>query len=385
MTAQHPFHRVAIVGAHHTRQAKVLDGVSELDVVLDAVRGSLRAANLTPADVDGINIRSTVWRLNPRESVQWFGGRPMWTGVTLGIEAVMEAALAIASGQCETVVIADAQAGEYTERSSTSPWTRPTNEFVACYGLYTAAEFALIARRHMHLYGTKPEALAEVAATIRNHGARHPDAVFHGRHVTPADVLGSRMVADPYHLLDCAINSEGGAGLVLTIVDRADDLGVTPIYILGGAIERQGMAYVTAPVWDRYGASGRRAAERAFAQCGLAPRDVDVCEFYDPFSFELIRQFEAFGFCKEGEGGDFVMNGRIRIDGEYPLVTNGGLLSFSHPGTAQLLQKVTSSVLQLQGAYPKELTVPDASVAMTSNGGAGALFCDVMLLGSEPA
>jgi len=385
MTARHPFHDVALVGAHHTRQARVMEGVTELDVVLDAVRGTLAAANLAPADVDGANIRSTVWRLNPREAAQWFGGRPMWTGVCLGIEAVIEAALAIASGQCETVVLADAQAGAYTQRESTSPWTRPTNEFVASYGLYTAAEFALIARRHMHLYGTKPEALAEVAATIRNHGARHPDAVFHGRFVTPEDVLASRMIADPFHLLDCAINSEGGVGLVLTTAERAADLGVTPIFLLGAALERQGMAYVTAPVWDRYGLSGRRAAERAFAQCGLSPRDVDVCEFYDPFSFELIRQFEAFGFCEAGEGGDFVMDGRIGIGGACPLVTNGGLLSFSHPGTAQLLQKVTGAVLQLQGAHPPELTVPDATVAMTSNGGAGALFCDVMLLGREAA
>ena len=385
MTARHPFHDVALVGAHHTRQARVMEGVTELDVVLDAVRGTLAAANLAPADVDGANIRSTVWRLNPREAAQWFGGRPMWTGVCLGIEAVIEAALAIASGQCETVVLADAQAGAYTQRESTSPWTRPTNEFVASYGLYTAAEFALIARRHMHLYGTKPEALAEVAATIRNHGARHPDAVFHGRFVTPEDVLASRMIADPFHLLDCAINSEGGVGLVLTTAERAADLGVQPIHLLGAALERQGMAYVTAPVWDRYGLSGRRAAERAFAQCGLSPRDVDVCEFYDPFSFELIRQFEAFGFCEAGEGGDFVMDGRIGIGGACPLVTNGGLLSFSHPGTAQLLQKVTGAVLQLQGAHPPELTVPDATVAMTSNGGAGALFCDVMLLGREAA
>jgi acetyl-CoA acetyltransferase len=229
---RHPLHDVAIVGAYHTRQAKVL-AARELDVVLDAIRGALAAANLSPAEVDGLNVRSSVWRLNPREAAAWFGGRPVWTGSALGIEGVIEAALAIATGQCETVVIADAQAGEYTDRESTSPWTRPTNEFVACWGLYTAAEFALIARRHMRLFGTKPEALAEVAATIR-------------------------MVADPYHLLDCAINSEGGVGLVLT------------------------------------------AAERAFAQCGLAPADVDVCEFYDPFSFELIRQLEAFGFCKEG-------------------------------------------------------------------------------------
>jgi acetyl-CoA acetyltransferase len=382
---RHPLHDVAIVGAYHTRQARVLEGVSELDLVLEAIRGALAAAHLAPGDVDGLNVRSSVWRLHAREAVPWFGGRPMWTGVTLGVEAVLEAALAIACGMCETVVIADAQAGAYTDRASTSPWTRPTNEFVACFGLYTAAEFALIARRHMHLYGTRPEALAEVAATIRNHGALHPDAVFHGRRVTPEDVLASRMVADPYHLLDCAINSEGGAGLVLTTAERARDLGVQPIFLLGGATERQGMAYVGPPVWDRCGWSGRRAAERAFAQCGLVPADVDVCEFYDPFSFELIRQLEAFGFCKEGEGGDFVMDGRIGIGGECPLVTNGGLLSFSHPGTAQLLQKVTSAVFQLQGAYPEALTVPGATVAMASNGGAGALFCDVLLVGREQA
>jgi acetyl-CoA acetyltransferase len=143
------------------------------------------------------------------------------------------------------------------------------------------------------------------------------------------------------------------------------------------------MAYVTAPVWDRYGLSGRWAAGRAFAQCGLSPSDVDVCELYDPFSFELIRQFEAFGFCAEGEGGDFVMGGRIAVGGELPTVTNGGLLSFSHPGTAQLLQKVIAAAQQLRGELPGSLTVPGANVVMTSNGGAGALFCDVMLLGRE--
>jgi acetyl-CoA acetyltransferase len=281
------------------------------------------------------------------------------------------------------VLIADAQAGMYTQRESTSPWTRPENEFVQCWGLYTAAEFALIAKRHMHLYGTRPESLAEVAATIRNHGARNPEAVHHGRFVSPEDVLASRLVAEPFHLLDCAINSEGGAGLVLTSAERARDLDVTPVRLLGGAVERQGMAYVTAPVWDRYGLSGRWAARRAFAMCGLGPADVDVCELYDPFSFELIRQLEAFGFCAEGEGGDFVMGGRIAVGGELPLVTSGGLLSFSHAGTAQLLQKVIASAHQLQGALPEALRVPDADVVMTSNGGAGALFCDVLLLGRE--
>ncbi len=383
--ARNPLHDVAIVGAYNTRQARVLEGEREIDILLDAMRGALGRAGLEFPDLDGINVSSSVMRMNPREAVHLLGGRPSWTGAGMGVEAVLEAAAAIATGQCHTALIACAQVGQYTDRTATSPWTRPTNEFVECWGLYTAVEFALIARRHMHLYGTRPESLAEVAAAIRLNGARNPEAVMYGRQVTPEDVLSSRMVADPFHLLDCAINSEGGAALVLSTAERARDLDVEPIWLLGGATERQGMAYVTAPVWDRYGQVGRRAAQQAFAQAGLSPPEVDVCEFYDPFSFEIIRQFEAFGFCKQGEGGDFVMDGRVRIGGEFPIVTNGGLLSFSHAGLAQLLQKVISAALQLQGHYPDELTVPEASVAMATNGGAGALFCDVILDGKDQA
>ena len=120
--------------------------------------------------------------------------------------------------------------------------------------------------------------------------------------MTPQDVLDSRMVASPFHLLDCCINSEGGGGLILTTAQRARDLDVEPVYILGGGTDRQGMAYTRAPVWDVYGWVGRRAAQRAFSQAGLGPKDVDVCEFYDPFSFEIIRQFEAYGFAPRGRG-----------------------------------------------------------------------------------
>ena len=386
MPGRNPLHDVAIVGAYNTRQARVLQQ-PETDVLVDAMRGALRSARLSFADVDGLNVSSSVRRWNPREVVQLLGGRPCWTGVEIGIPAVMEAAFAIASGMATTVLVATAQAAEYTERNLTAPWTRPSNEFVECWGLYTAAEFALIARRHMHLHGTKAEALAEVAATIRTHGAMNPEAVYykHGEAVTPAEVLASRMVADPFHLLDCAITSEGGAGLVLTSAERARDLGVTPIYLLGGGLDRQGMSYVGPPVWDRYGEVGGRAARLAFAQAGLAPHDVDVAELYDPFSFEIIRQLEAMGFCKAGEGGDFVRDGRIAVGGELPVATNGGLLSFSHAGLAQLLQKPIAAVQQLRGELPAALTVPGAEVAITSNGGAGALFCDVLLLGKVPA
>lgn len=385
VSVSHPLHDVAIVGAYHTQQAKKLP-ISEPALLLDAMQGALASAGVQASDVDGVNASSWVWRVNCREAVQWLGGHPCWTGNgSPGIEAVLEAASAIATGQAETVLIAAAQAGEYSDHSATVSWTRPSSEFVECWGLYTAAEFALIAQRHMHLYGTPQEALAEVAAAIRSNGAINPEAVMYGRAVTPEDVLASRMVADPFHLFDCCINSEGGAGLVMTTRERARDLDVEPIYLLGGGTDRQGMSYTSPPIWDQHGRVGARAAARAFGQAGLAPSDVDVAELYDPFSFEIIRQLEAFGFCKEGEGADFIGGGRIRMGGKLPVATNGGLLSYSHAGLAQMLQKVSGAVRQLRGELPAALTVPGANVALASNGGAGALFCDVVLLGKEPA
>jgi acetyl-CoA acetyltransferase len=278
-----------------------------------------------------------------------------------------------------------AQSGAHRTRAQTAPWTRPDYEFTACWGMYTAAQFALIARRHMSLYGTPVEALAEVASSIRTNGARNPEAVLHGPPVSREDVLASRMIADPFHLLDCAITSEGGAALVMTTRERARDMAAEPIFVLGGALERQGQAYVEPPVWERYGRMGVRAADTCFAVAGLDRGDVDVCEFYDPFSFEIIRQLEAYGFCKEGEGAAFVLDGQIRIDGALPVCTNGGLMSFSHAGAVQNLQKVIAGVLQLRGQLPPALTIPGAEVAMISNNGSAAATCDVMLLGKAGA
>ena len=116
---------------------------------------------------------------------------------------------------------------------------------------------------------------------------------------------------------------------------------------------------------------------------GLSPGDVDVAELYDPFSFEIIRQLEAFGFCQAGEGGPFVEDGNIGAGGQLPVTTDGGTMSFSHPGiNAQQLQRVIRAAQQLRGSCVSN-QVEGAEVALCSNGGSGALFCDVLLLGSE--
>ena len=386
--AKHPFHEVAIVGIHNTEQARVLEGHDSRSITLEAGLGAVADAGLSPRDIDGVvGVTGSDFLYQARIG-------PVWRSMSqLGIPGLLEATAAIATGLATTVLVSAGSAGIYTERQATAPWTRPSNEFVVSYGMFTAAEFALIARRHMHMYGTKPEALATVAATIRNNGHVNPEAVYFGRGpYTPQDILDSRMVADPYHLLDCAMTAEGGCALVLTRADRASHLRQRPVFVLGGNTDHFGPSYQHPPSFELGGNrrpdlingwTGRRAAQDAFGMAGLGPSDVDVCEFYDPFSFEIIRQFEAFGFCGEGEGGDFVMDGTIEVGGRAPVTTDGGTMSFSHGGaTVQLLQRVIRATQQLRGACPTR-QVEGAEVAMCSGGGAGALFTDVMLLGTE--
>ncbi|MEV3964215.1 thiolase family protein [Nocardia sp. NPDC050193] len=385
--SSHPFHDVAIVAAYNTPQARRLDGHTSFSITLAAARGVLAEAGISATGVDA------VFSKHAPELIYALGIGPVWNSNSKGgIAGVLQAASLVATGLADTVLLADGEAGVYTDREATAPWTRPSNEFVAPFGLYTASEFALVARWHMDRYGTSPEQLAEVAVTIRNNGHVNPDAVYHGRGpFTSEDVLSSRMIAEPFHLLDCAMTSEGGCGLLITTAERAADLPGSPVYLLGGGLDTLGPAYRHAPRWDLTGRGsdipngyvGRRAARRSFAMAGLSPGDVDVCELYDPFSFEVIRQFEAFGFCDEGEGGDFVMEGRIGPEGRYPITTDGGLMSYSHGGgVVQLSQRVARGVHQLQKCC-RSTQIPDARVALCSNGGAGALFTDVVLLGSE--
>jgi acetyl-CoA acetyltransferase len=384
--ATHPFRDVAIAGVYNTPQARHLPGHDSTSIALAGAVGALADAGIPPEQVDGIVGPASA------EIVLELGLGPCTRRPSgLGIPAFLDAAALITTGQCTVVVVAAGGAGVHTDPATTAPWTRPMNELVVGYGLFTAAEFALMARRHMLTYGTTDEQMATVAATIRNNGHVNPEAIYFNRGpFSAADIVASRMVADPFHLLDCATTSEGGCAMVLVAADRAAD-GPAPIWILGGASDSFGPAYMVPPVWDfqprpggdTFGRVGRRAARRSFAMAGLSPDDVDVAELYDPFSFEIIRQLETFGFCPDGDGGAFVSEGNISPEGRLPVTTDGGTMSFSHAGiSAQQLQRVIRATQQLRGTCATR-QVSGAEVALASNGGAGALFCDVVLLGRE--
>jgi acetyl-CoA acetyltransferase len=386
--ARHPYTDVAVATVFNTRQARELPGHDALSIQIEAAVGVLQGAGIDAAQIDAVYSKQAT------ELAYELGATPVATPIAGGqasLEAIMSAANAVAAGQASVVLVCAGGAALRPADGSTAPWTRPANEFVASYGMYTAAEFALIARRHMEMYGTTEEQLAAVAATIRNNGHVHPDAVYHGKGpFTPDDVLASRMIAEPFHLLDCCMTSEGAAAMLVTTADIAGDLVEKPVYIIGGGSERMGPPYQHPPSWDLkshgdipLGEIGRTSVRRAFATAGVGPDEVDVCEFYDPFSFDIIRQLETFCFCEPGEGGDFVASGAIGPGGSLPVTTDGGLMSFSHPSSGtQMIQRAIRAVQQLRGECATN-QVEGARIAMCTAGGAGGFNTDLMLLSNE--
>jgi acetyl-CoA acetyltransferase len=382
---------VAIAGVGLTRQAKQLD-VPALAACVEAARDAIADAGLEKAAIDGVAGRwpgpgGTV--LEPG-SPDWAGllGIPVrWIGDSYpaGVPAALDAAAAISVGLCDTVLVVGGQGGGLgKDGGRVAEYTRPDNEFVAPFGSFTAAQFALVAQVYLERHRPSRIGLAEVAATIRNMGHVNPEAVMSGRGpYTAEDVLASPMIADPFHLLELCLASEGAAAMVLTTLDRARSGPSEPILLLGGGMEWLRQQYVDPPRYDEAWSIGADTVRRMWEQCGLGPADIDVAQLYDANSFEVVRQYEVLGFCGEGEGVDFALETGIGPDGGLPTNTDGGLLSFSALGWAGPTLKIVEAVRQLRGTAAAN-QVPGAEVAVVSGAGSGAQYFNLLLLGKAP-
>ena len=387
MTAT-PLHDVAIAGVGLSELGKRVQRPA-LSLCLEAARNALADAGIEKGEVDGLAARwpgpgGTVFVPGSADWANLLGLPVRWIGDTYpqGIPAALDAAAAIATGLCETVLIFGGQSGGLgTESGQVADYTRPENEFVAPWGAFTAVHFALVAQVYLHRFGVDPADLAAIAAEIRNTGSRNPRAAMYGRGpYTAEDVLNSPMIAEPFTRLQLCLATEGAAAMVLTRADRARETCERPISILGGGAEWHRQQYVNPPLYDEIGRIGTDAGRRAFAMAGLSPGDVDVLQLYDINTFEIVRQLEALGFCGEGEGADFALERGIGVDGSLPINTDGGLLSFSHLGWGGPTLKIVEAVRQLRGDCG-DLQVPDAEVALLTGAGSGAQYHNVMLLG----
>jgi acetyl-CoA acetyltransferase len=300
-------------------------------------------------------------------------GAPAGGGTTLAI--MHHAASAIVTGMCNTVLItmADSQvSGLSRDRAIELMSTAGHPQFERPYGPPIPAFYALLARAHENAYGTTAEQRAAVAVACRKHASLNPAAQMR-KPITVSDVLNSRMISDPLHLLDCSLVSDGGAAFIMTSAERARDFKKRPVYLMGTG-EGHSHEHVSQAI-SLTTSAAKQAGERAYAMAGVSPNDIDVAELYDCFTPVVIIELEDLGFCAKGEGGPFVENGRIELGGELPINTHGGLLSHCHPGHPGSMFSITEAVRQLRGECgPRQ--VPEAKTALVhGQGGIMSTHC----------
>src|SRR6185503_17312744 len=196
----------------------------------------------------------------------------------------------------------------------------PADAYEAPFGPTIVGSYALVAQRHMHEYGTTSEQLAAIAVAMREHAGRNPNAKYR-EPITVEDVLASRTISSPLHLLDCCMISDGGGALVLTSLDRARDLKKKPVVILGGA---EAVRHLEAGERDLLDVAARQSGPLAFERAGVRHADIDMCMVYDSYTITVLTTLEGLGFCAPGEGGAFCAGGRIGLGGALPISTDGG-------------------------------------------------------------
>ena len=372
---------IAIVGVAESDLGEVEHGTRPVDLMGQAARAALDDCGLAPSDVDGLFATGPLSLATLDLGVQ-LGIEPRYTDSTniggSSFEAhVNHARAAIGAGLCEVALIAygatpRSSRGTARRGVDSSPYEDPYNPMLPIAG------YALAASRHMHEFGTTREQLAEVAVAARQWAQMNPKA-WSRDPLTVGDVLSSPMVCDPFTVRDCCLVTDGGAAAVVTTAERARSLPKPPVHLLGAGEAHSHRHISEMP--DLTTTSAVASGQRAFAEAGLTPADVDLVELYDAFTITPILFLEDLGFCAKGEGGDFVSGGRIAPGGALPIDTNGGGLSYCHPGMYGLLLLV-EAVRQLRGECG-ERQVPDAHVAV-AHGNGGVLSSQVTLvLGDE--
>lgn len=333
--------RAAIVGIGQTEYSKN-SGRSELQLACEAVRAALDDAGLKPSDVDGM----TTFTMDSNDEIEvaravgigdltFFSRVPHGGGAAIGV--ILQAVMAVATGVAETVVVYRA----FNERSGRRYSTGISEGIVTAdlihwswylpFGLLTPASWvAMYAQRYMHEYGCTGRDLAQVAVSTRKHAVNNPAAFFHGVPLTIEEHQASRWIAEPLRLFDCCQESDGGCAQIVTTVERARDLQAKGAVVRGVAqaagADQENMTSFYRPDIT-FLPEMDLVAKQVYAMSGLRPDDVDAAILYDAFTPIVLWQLESFGFCKRGEGKDFVKDGALEVGGRLPCNTHGGQLS----------------------------------------------------------
>jgi len=333
----------AIAGIHEFEK-RAAGGLSPLQIKAECAARALEDAGLTWADVDAVYDASEAGRMQGLTIAEYFGVTPRVLDTTAvgGSSYEFHAAHAardIAAGKANVALLTYGSTAHSDRRAIGTGWrggseAQPAANMERPYGLTLVGNYAMVARRHMAQYGTTPEQLAEIAVTTRRHAMRNPQAVAgladigikDVREITVDDVLGSRLIADPLHLLDCCLVSNGGAAVIVTSAQHARDLAQPPVDVLGWGQAHPGtLMHHDSAFGLRTGAAV--AGPAALKMAGVTVHDVDLLELYDSYTYTVLITLEDYGFCQKGQGGDFVSDGTLGRGGTLPCNTGGGQLS----------------------------------------------------------
>jgi acetyl-CoA acetyltransferase len=375
---------VIVAGAAETNEVGKLPTQSTLALHVEAALNTLADAGMTTRDIDGI---ATVSSPGPVQVAHALGIMPTWvdgTGVggTSFLLHVRHAVAAIRAGYAKTILITHGESGR--SRVGAGGWRQeassPHGQFEAPYGtLGPTTTFTIPVLRYMKEYGLTHEQLAYVAVAQRKWAAKNPRAMFRDE-ITVDDVLASRMVAYPFHLLECCLVTDGGGALIITAADRAADFPKPPVHILGtGEASETPMISQMADFTESQ--AFRLAGQCAFAEAGVSTADVGHLMIYDAFAHVPIYGLEGLGFVKKGEAGPFIAEGNTEPGGSLPLNTNGGGLSYTHTGMYGMFA-IQEGVRQIRGEAAAQAGEPQISVVLGNGGMFGT--AGVLVLGRQP-
>ncbi len=369
----------AIVGAAESDLGAVAALMNPMDLMAQGIYRALEDAGLELKDVDGLFCATTQARTSAMSLVEYLGLPNAYTDSTIvggsSFEVhVAHAQAALAAGLCSVAVITYGSTQRTVGRRAAS--AREYNAYETPYKPFLpSSAYAMAASRHMHEFGTTREHLAEVAVAARDWARMNPVAWSKGP-LSIQDVLGARMISYPFTVRDICLVTDGGGAIIMTTAERARSMKNPPVYVLGCGQSITHASITSMPNLTHTGAieSGRQA----YAMAGMKASDINVVELYDAFTLNTILFLEDLGFCPKGEGGRFVEGGRIGPKGSLPVNTNGGGLSFCHPGMYGLFILI-EAIRQLRGECG-ERQVKDAHTAIVhGNGGVLSAQATVIL------
>lgn len=340
--------RAAIVGVASLDTFQT-EGRSPVGLAALAARRAVDDAGLKISDVDGLFSSSAYYYMPTLTLGEYLGINPTFVdSTTIGgcafVAQLGHAAAAIEAGLCEVALVVYGST-QRSDRGGLVSMAEPSPYEVPHGVVHPLTAFGMIAQRHMHEYGTTSEQLAELAVTARRWAMLNPDAPYRTP-LTVDDVLESPMVCSPLHKFDCCLVTDGGGAVVVTSAEKARELRADPVYLAGIGEAQNHRNFSQMP--NLTSTEAARSAERAFRMAGISRNEIDTLHVYDAFTISLLVLLEDLGFCEKGEGGFLARSGRLAPGGDLPLNTDGGGLSFTHPGMLSIFL-IVEAVRQLRG------------------------------------